>query len=1128
MDLSQMVSDRNDEPFMDSGRIDFKLHAVGSNAEFVKVALDETKDSQSELQQGLARHASRGWGLDEPSLLLRVAGSLVTDETQKQQEVVRGVVQAASRANAWIFCGGLDFGIPNLVGTILQQRRHECESPLIGAVSWSAIANREQLLYDSRGNQDPEPGSKRFYTDGAPDEDTGTVSLQPNHSHFVIVDSTVSITPAEQARRDELSTKDRLLEARKRSFTFAHGFEEAVAEVRKAPHVLVVVGGDETTMKEIVAYAEAGFGIIVLASGTGGLAEALTDFMVKGVVPHRWTKLERDFEAFQRLNRKMWSNGTRRKSKRGASPSSPGSPSPGSPNLSDASSTSLADLWPLVSTTSETRPHLVAHAILDAALLVVSGAADRVKLSVQWSDPERFESELYLIPMWDAERHIILRDALQLALETESTECVGVALRFKAPIKDISLLKLYDKLYDKSQPPVFRLFKADNLPTDARHKEKLADDQEFNGQMAKTDPAWKVWDYYPKDVWATLKHVVPGLTLYWMDKVESHAKKEKSGGTHGALGCRWIDVYVWAIFSGNNEMATALLPACQEPMRAAIIGARVCNYMKEVLPLHAVELAEAALGHEKWACGLLDLCDNFDEARRMLVTKSRHWNRNVLQLAVQSKLRDFCAHNHCQLLCDEWLRGNLNRPEKEALQVVIRPTLTNPGMFGMLRIYAHALIPFELPGLQKMTQWHVPSNLEDDFETKSIVLASLPPASAFYEIPMVKLQIRLGVHLAYIALLSYVSTETVYTTDHPVDHYELVHLEFHNRGGLETLWLDVVLWLWTTALALDEWYKYAQDTSTYAADFWNMYDYVTISSTCIALGLRFFSVRVAVECLAFSVVLVWCRLFKYLQSNQAIGLLVIMITEMFNDIALWGLVSAIFLGAFTVAFVSIADPYVVASGGTDHPMFAPVWAMLGDYDRHEIAQWNPQVGDLMLGIYLVISQIVLVNLLIAMMGYTFGAIKERADEEWKFGRVASVMQATERMSPIPPPFNLPQTLLELIMRSCECLMPKPEEVKRPYKRVSSFSTLGTAMDLDNAALSLAKAAKQKVSRKLLRKLQLSTEQNFDKLGDLADNQKDLKEKQESLHATVQKIALGMEDITSLKHSNTLPPPRSKR
>ena len=55
--------------------------------------------------------------------------------------------------------------------------------------------------------------------------------------------------------------------------------------------------------------------------------------------------------------------------------------------------------------------------------------------------------------------------------------------------------------------------------------------------------------------------------------------------------------------------------------------------------------------------------------------------------------------------------------------------------------------------------------------------------------------------------MSYVSTETVCTTDHLVDHYELVHLEFHNRGGLETLWLDVVLWLWTTALALDEWYK---------------------------------------------------------------------------------------------------------------------------------------------------------------------------------------------------------------------------------------------------------------------------------------------------------------------------------
>ena len=841
--------------------------------------------------------------------------------------------------------------------------------------------------------------------------------------------------------------------------------------------------------------------------------------MTSGYIPRSWAKVKEDFQELQQLNQEMWASGARKRSMQATQPLSPGSPDPGSTDPA----TSRAEQWPMVATTSETRPHLVSQAALDAALKAVSGAADRVKFCVQWSDAERFEQELYLIPMWDPERFTILRDALQLALHNESTECVDVALRFKAPIKDIDLLELYDKLYDKIHPPKYRLFKAADLPTKARHDEKKSD---TNGEKAKTDANWMVWDYYPKDVWDHLNRVVPGLTLYWMDKVKSHAEKANQSGSHAPLGCRWIDVYVWAIFSGNNELASGLLPACQEPMRAAIIGARLCNDMKEALPLHAVVLAEASSMHEKWACRLLDLCDTFDEARVMLVTKSRHWNRNGMQLAVQSKLRDFCAHNHCQLLCDEWLRGNLNRPEKETLQVVLRPTLTSPGIYGILRIYAHAIFPFELPGMQKMTQWHVPPNLEADLDMKEQIREHVdPPVSAFYQIPLVKLQIRLGIHLAYMALMSYISMETIYNTDHLIGYDELEPLAFyeHNRrGGLETVALDAILWLWTISLALDEWYKYAQDTSTYAADFWNMYDYATISSTCIALGLRVFSVKIAVECLAFSVVLVWCRLFKYLQSNQAIGLLVIMITEMFNDILLWGLVSAIFLGAFTVAFVSIADPYVVASGGTDHPIFAPVWAMLGDYDRHEIAEWNPHVGDLMLGIYLIISQIVLVNLLIAMMGYTFGAIKDRADEEWKFGRVASVMQATERMSPIPPPFNLPQTLLELFVRLCACLTrASPMEDERPYMQVSSGNagsrsanlrvSLGNAVDLDRADMSRAKAEKQKVARKLLRKLQLDNELGgIDKLGNLVGYQEDLKEQQESLHAIVQKMAREMQ------------------
>ena len=49
------------------------------------------------------------------------------------------------------------------------------------------------------------------------------------------------------------------------------------------------------------------------------------------------------------------------------------------------------------------------------------------------------------------------------------------------------------------------------------------------------------------------------------------------------------------------------------------------------------------------------------------------------------------------------------------------------------------------------------------------------------------------------------------------------------------------------------------------------------------------------------------RLFKFMQSDYTIGVLVIMIMKMLNDIYMWTLVSLVFLGGFTVAFVAISQ-----------------------------------------------------------------------------------------------------------------------------------------------------------------------------------------------------------------------------
>lgn len=214
----------------------------------------------------------------------------------------------------------------------------------------------------------------------------------------------------------------------------------------------------------------------------------------------------------------------------------------------------------------------------------------------------------------------------------------------------------------------------------------------------------------------------------------------------------------------------------------------------------------------------------------------------------------------------------------------------------------------------------------------------------FYQIPRVKYIVRVSTHVLYTLLLSYVALETPMTWFdqleegvilHEGAHFSTEKVEIgHAGGGIEAFRTDVIVWVWTVSLVLDEFSKFARSMSDYQADFWNTYDFMTFSLVQIALILRFQSIQGAVEVLCFAVVAVWGRMFKYLQLDYNLGVLVIILMRMTKDIAMWITMSSIVLLAFTVSFVSIANPYVLEESG-NHPITAPLWAMLGSYDTVE-------------------------------------------------------------------------------------------------------------------------------------------------------------------------------------------------
>ena len=1091
---------------VDEGVIDFIQHRLPFKAEFIQVRPHVDKKL-------IVSHMSSKWLMgNAPGAVLRVCGSVANSNGEVLEEVFEGIAKAAQASSAWIFSTGLDFGVASVLGQALSRNRHKCSSPLIGVASWDSVQGRNQLLSDGKGAP-AMPGDKRIYVDVMPDDNYSTVQLQSDHSHFILVGTREDKPEPEDGK----SAEELLLTNRKRSFEFSHSLEAAIIEAQKqdgmdhSPRVLYVIAGDKTTLEEIITYLRNGNGLVLLAVPTGGLAAALGEFIDTGIVPEAWSGSKAEFEEIKRLN-------------------AAGSKAVG-PKTTSASKALLdPSAQPtnhVIQTSNGAFMEEVCKSILDAVISQAETVDLRVRFAVAWDDEKLLQRELNSLPTWDVkQRSAVLRDALQQALELEAQESVRVCMANAAPIKEIDLLALYDKLYDDESPPKYRLFWGE-APTARRAKEltkpvgsaieKSAPSREVMNKSQKSILSFRsassatggsnrkfreislstphaskaaggsnpiaarpamlkrgssneelnrlleeivvpevlvedaVRDYYPEEVWKLLQGVVPGLTLYWNAKLTklfrlgAHETGGMGSGDRPKMGARWLDVFVWAVFLGNHQLASMILPACQEPIRAAIIGARLCNHMADKIPLQHIELRACAAAHERFATSLLDLCESFDEARRMLITQSLHWNRTVLQLAVQSGLRDFCAHTMCQMLCNDMYKGNINA---EKAQVVLSSAETPNLMSSVLLVFG-ALVGPKFAGIctgGPLIKWHIPPG-------EAIVAPdSEPPTYEYYRIPAVKQTLRMTMHVGFLCIVSLACIESKSPNFHPSSNV------FDLTGGLRNYTMDGLIFLWNIALALDEWYKYARDKNSFSFDFWNKYDYTVITITFFAIAFRFFTMEVALDIVSFNVVLVWCRLFKYLSSDMEIGLLVIMIVNMMTDIYLWALVSMVFLGAFTVAFLSITDADSIDSESGSTPLNVPVWAMLGSFNVAEITHWNPHVGQPMLWLYVVVSNIILVNLLIAMMGHTFGSIKERADEEWKYGRLQSILEASERMSAIPPPFNLPITAIAFV------------------KSEMLGYSLDSARVIDRVYLSNAKKAKQRIARKLLLKYKLQEEQ----------------------------------------------------
>ena len=268
--------------------------------------------------------------------------------------------------------------------------------------------------------------------------------------------------------------------------------------------------------------------------------------------------------------------------------------------------------------------------------------------------------------------------------------------------------------------------------------------------------------------------------------------------------------------------------------------------------------------------------------------------------------------------------------------------------------------------------------------------------------------------------------------------------------------------------------------------------------------------------ISLDVVLVMMRLLTFFSVSQNFGVLVIMLGQMVSDIKNFFQLLLVIILAFCLAFLGMSHGTSVHSGHSDfhgdpvaveHPadvtddllrrqlksggsgaaaaasaaavasrvtldgnssavfgggvfgstgltsaVWVPFWAVYGDFDTDALEDEAPFSSPI-LWVYVLVSNVVLVNLLVAMFADTYSKVKENADTEFHYQSFERTFLHERVLSSTPPPLNLIIILLQPFralvnwLRGCpEFWCPKSfrervrEREERDYGR--NYSPLG--------------------------------------------------------------------------------------
>ncbi|XP_029788718.1 transient receptor potential cation channel subfamily M member 8 [Suricata suricatta] len=452
-------------------------------------------------------------------------------------------------------------------------------------------------------------------------------------------------------------------------------------------------------------------------------------------------------------------------------------------------------------------------------------------------------------------------------------------------------------------------------------------------------------------------------------------------------------LFIWAILQNKKELSKVIWEQTRGCTLAALGASKLLKTLAKVKnDINAAgESEELANEYETRAVELFTECYSSDEglAEQLLVYSCEAWGKsNCLELAVEATDQHFIAQPGVQNFLSKQWYGEISRDTKNWKIILC---------LFIIPLVGCGFVSFRKKPIDKHKKilWYY---------------------VAFFTSPFVVFAWNVVFYIAFLLLFAYV-----------------LLMDFHSVPHSP----ELVLYALVFVLFCDEVRQWYMNGVNYFTDLWNVMD--TLGLFYFIAGIVFrlhssnktslYSGRV-IFCLDY--IIFTLRLIHIFTVSRNLGPKIIMLQRMLIDVFFFLFLFAVWMVAFGVArqgilrqnehrwrwiFRSVIyEPYLAMFGqvpsdvdGTTYDFSHCTFTgneskpLCVELDEHNLPRFPEWVTIPLVCIYMLSTNILLVNLLVAMFGYTVGTVQENNDQVWKFQRYFLVQEYCNRLN-IPFPF----------------------------------------------------------------------------------------------------------------------------